>query len=226
MNKWMDVHNDWRDVLAEELRKPYMKELQMFLEQEYENHTVYPNSNDLFQALKQTAYHETKVVILGQDPYHQPGQAHGLSFSVRKGVKLPPSLRNIFKELEADVGCSAPNKGDLTHWAQQGVLLLNTVLTVREGEPQSHQGKGWERFTDAMIQSFNNREVPVIYVLWGKSAATKQAIIAPHHDVLIAPHPSPLSARRGFFGSKPFSKVNQFLLARGEEEINWEIPSD
>ncbi|WP_062051439.1 uracil-DNA glycosylase [Bacillus sp. JCM 19034] len=226
MNNWFDVENDWRTVLADELKKPYMEELQLFLEKEYKNNHVYPNGKDLFQALKLTAYQRTKVVILGQDPYHQPNQAHGLSFSVRKGVRIPPSLRNIFKELEADLGCPPPNHGMLTHWAKQGVLLLNTVLTVREGEPQSHQGMGWEHFTDAIIQALNARKTPVIYLLWGKSAMAKQTLISSQHDVLASAHPSPLSARRGFFGSRPFSKVNQLLAARGEEVIEWGIPND
>lgn len=226
MDRWFNVDNDWRTVLAEELKKPYMNELQLFLEREYETNTVYPNTEDLFQALKLTSYQGTKVVILGQDPYHQPGQAHGLSFSVREGVKLPPSLRNIFKELEADIGCQPPNHGTLTDWTKQGVLLLNTVLTVREGEPQSHKGKGWEQFTDAIIEAFNRRKEPVIYILWGKSAASKQTLIASHHDVLTSPHPSPLSARRGFFGSRPFSKVNQLLMERDEQTIEWGITNE
>lgn len=214
--------NDWDEVLKEELGKPYFKELMNWLDGEYEEHTVYPPREFLFQALKLTSYEDTKAVVLGQDPYHGPGQAHGLSFSVLPGVRIPPSLHNMYKELATDLDCPAPTTGTLTPWAQQGVLLLNTVLTVRDGQPGSHQGKGWERFTDAVIEALNRRERPVVFVLWGSHAQKKgQMIDTTRHEIIASAHPSPLAARRGFFGSRPFSRVNLFLEQQGEAPIDW-----
>ncbi len=218
------LENGWSLLLEDEFGKPYCRELREFLKEEYAAATVYPEKDDIFNALRYTDYEDVKVVILGQDPYHGPGQAHGLSFSVKPGVKLPPSLRNIFKELEADLGCEIPDNGYLKKWADQGVLLLNTVLTVREGEANSHRGKGWEIFTDRVITLLNEREKPVIFILWGKPAQTKLKLIdESRHYIITSVHPSPLSARRGFFGSKPFSKANAILRERGEKEIDWQI---
>ncbi|MNO58117.1 Uracil-DNA glycosylase [compost metagenome] len=214
--------NDWDEVLQAEVIKPYFRELMDWLHLEYEQQTVYPPKENLFEALKRTSYGDTKVVILGQDPYHGAGQAHGLSFSVLPGVRIPPSLRNIYKELSEDLGVAANSEGHLTSWAEQGVLLLNTVLTVREGEAGSHQGKGWEKFTDAVIESLNRREKPLIFVLWGNHAQKKGEMIDSHrHTILNSAHPSPLSARRGFFGSRPFSFINQQLELYGEKKIDW-----
>lgn len=210
--------------MAEEFEKAYYLDLREFLLEEYQTRTVYPEKEDIFNALRFTDYDDVKVVILGQDPYHGQGQAHGLSFSVKPGVKIPPSLRNIFKELNADLGCEIPDHGYLKKWAEQGVLLLNTVLTVREGEAHSHRGKGWECFTDKVITLLNEREKPVIFILWGKPAQTKlKWIDEEKHNIIMSVHPSPLSARRGFFGSKPFSKVNELLKEQGEQEIDWQI---
>jgi len=220
------LKNDWAPLLEAEFTKPYYLQLRQFLREEYANHVVYPEMYDIFNALHYTPYAGTRVVILGQDPYHGPGQAHGLSFSVKPGMPLPPSLQNIFKELQADLGLPIPNNGYLVKWAEQGVLLLNTVLTVRRGQPQSHQGKGWEPFTDQVIRALNQRPDPVIFLLWGRPAQEKSKLItAPHHVLLRAPHPSPLSAHRGFFGSRPFSQVNQLLRQMGRPEIDWQIPS-
>jgi uracil-DNA glycosylase len=220
------LHNDWWPLLQGEFEQQYYKDLQLFLQEEYATHTVYPKEDDIFNALRYTSYSETKVVILGQDPYHGPNQAQGLSFSVNPGIKQPPSLKNMFKELADDIGCAIPNHGSLVKWAEQGVLLLNTVLTVRAGEPNSHKGKGWEIFTDRVIQVLNEREKPVVFVLWGKHAQAKQPLITnKQHHIIEAPHPSPFSANRGFFGSKPFSKINNFLRSIGEQEIDWEIPN-
>jgi uracil-DNA glycosylase len=217
--------NDWGHILKEEIQKPYFQELELFLNQEYQQYTVYPKMEDRFNALHYTPYTDTKVVILGQDPYHGPNQAHGLSFSVRPMEKIPPSLKNIYKELKNDIGCEVPDHGCLVSWAKQGVLLLNTVLSVREGEPNSHKGKGWELFTDAIIRALNERNNPVIFLLWGKHAQNKRTLITnPHHVIFESVHPSPLSANRGFWGSKPFSKVNQTLMENKEEPIVWEIP--
>ncbi len=216
--------NDWAELLANEFTKPYFLDLQKFLEEEYQNHTIYPKKADLFSALNLTPYEKTKVVILGQDPYHGPNQAHGLSFSVLPGVKQPPSLKNIFKELHNDLGCTIPNHGYLIKWAEQGVLMLNTVLTVRESKPNSHKGKGWEIFTDQVIKVLNQRPQPIVFLLWGKHAqAKKELITESHHLILEAAHPSPFSARKGFFGSRPFSKTNQFIVDHGGEKIDWEI---
>ncbi|MEW9108398.1 MAG: uracil-DNA glycosylase [Cytobacillus gottheilii] len=220
----MLLHNDWQEILKKEMEKPYFQQLIEFIEKEYEKETVYPPKQDIFNSLHHTDYAETKVVLLGQDPYHGAGQAHGLSFSVKPGVKIPPSLRNMYKELENDLGIPPANNGYLVKWAKQGVLMLNTVLTVREGEAYSHRGKGWEQFTDEIIKKLNEREEPVIFILWGKPAQEKMKLLnLEKHQVITSPHPSPLSARRGFFGSRPFSKVNAFLRAQGQQEIDWKI---
>ena len=217
--------NDWAKYLNEELQQPYYRELRQFLIQEYRTRRIYPDMYAIFNALHYTSYADTKVVILGQDPYHGPGQAHGLSFSVLPGVEPPPSLLNIFKELKEDLGCTIPNNGCLKPWADQGVLLLNAVLTVREHAANSHQGKGWEIFTDKIISLLNEREKPLAFILWGAPARRKKSMITnPHHYIVESPHPSPLSAARGFFGSRPFSKVNAFLEAHGQEPIHWQIP--
>lgn len=219
------LHNDWQDYLNEEFHKDYYLKLRAFLIDEYRNHTVYPDMYDIFNALHYTPYEKVKVVILGQDPYHGPNQAHGLCFSVKPGVEPPPSLKNIFKELHDDLGFPPPNHGSLVHWAKQGVLLLNTVLTVRKGEPNSHRGKGWEIFTDRVIQILNERQRPVIFLLWGRHAQEKGKLItSEHHYILTASHPSPYSANLGFFGSRPFSKVNRILTSLGEDPIDWKIP--
>ncbi|NLV91692.1 MAG: uracil-DNA glycosylase [Firmicutes bacterium] len=220
------LHNDWAQVVGDEFDKPYYQQLRQWLIKEYRTATVYPDMYDIFNALHYTPYHEVKVVILGQDPYHGEGQAHGLSFSVQPGVTPPPSLRNIFIELQADLGCPIPNHGCLEHWARQGVLLLNTVLTVRKAQPNSHQGRGWEQFTDRVIQSLNSREKPVVFILWGRKAqAKKELITSSHHYIIESAHPSPYSAQRGFFGSRPFSRANEFLARNGLEVIDWQIPN-
>ncbi|MGA9227680.1 MAG: uracil-DNA glycosylase [Mesobacillus sp.] len=217
-------NKSWETLLAEEFEKPYYQQLKEFLKEEYAAETVYPDKNDIYNALHFTDYQDVLVVILGQDPYHGPGQAHGLSFSVQPGVAIPPSLRNIFKELNDDLGCYIPDNGYLKKWADQGVMLLNTVLTVRKGEANSHKGKGWEIFTDKVITLLNEREKPVIFILWGKPAQSKLKLIdESRHKIITSVHPSPLSARRGFFGSKPFSKVNEILREQGEQEIDWQI---
>lgn len=224
MNKNSLLHRDWQEKLAAEMEKQYFQELMDFLQSEYERHTVYPTKENIFQALNLTPFHDVKVVILGQDPYHGPNQAHGLSFSVMPEVAIPPSLKNIYKELEADLNCKTPNHGYLKKWAEQGVLLLNTVLTVRAGEANSHQGKGWEKFTDKIIKSLHDRDVPVIFVLWGKPAQKKASFIdEKKHFIISSSHPSPLSAYRGFFGSKPFSQINQVLKAWNMGEIDWNL---
>ena len=217
--------NDWAAYLDEELKQPYYQELRQFLIAEYRRGCVYPDMYDIFNALHYTPYGAVKVVILGQDPYHGAGQAHGLSFSVQPGVAPPPSLRNIFKELQTDVGCRIPNHGCLTPWAKQGVLLLNTVLTVRAHEANSHRGRGWERFTDQIIAHLNAREKPLAFILWGTPARKKKSMIdTARHFVVESPHPSPLSAHYGFFGSRPFSKVNAFLARVGETPVDWQLP--
>lgn len=220
------LKNDWALLLEEEFNKAYYLKIRNFLIEEYKTKVIYPNMYDIYNSLHYTSYNDTKVVILGQDPYHGQGQAHGLSFSVKPGVEPPPSLLNIFKELKSDLGCFIPNNGHLHHWAEQGVLLLNAVLTVREGAPNSHKGMGWESFTDKVITLLNEREKPVVFILWGKNAQEKQKLItSKHHYIIQSPHPSPLSASRGFFGSRPFSKANQFLKSIGCSEINWQIPN-
>ncbi|MCZ8532150.1 uracil-DNA glycosylase [Psychrobacillus psychrodurans] len=212
----------WKDVLREEQEKPYFKKLQLFLDKEYATKTIFPARNEIGSAFKITAYNNVKVVILGQDPYHGNGQAHGMSFSVKPGVRIPPSLRNMLKELEDDLGCPFPNNGYLEKWAKQGVLLLNTVLTVRTGAANSHKGMGWETYTDAVIQKLSDRQKPIIFVLWGKPAQSKIKLIdTEKHMIITAPHPSPLSAHRGFFGSKPYSRINAQLAAWGEQPIDF-----
>ncbi|WP_278933349.1 uracil-DNA glycosylase [Megamonas funiformis] len=219
-------HNDWAEFLNPELKKPYYLELRKFLVDEYKTRQIFPDMYDIFNALHYTNYHDTKVVILGQDPYHGDGQAHGLSFSVKPGVKAPPSLVNIFKELKEDLGCEIPNNGCLKPWTQQGVLLLNTVLTVRAHQANSHRNMGWEKFTDRIIEILNEREKPIAFVLWGAPARKKKKMITnPKHFIVESAHPSPLSAFNGFFGSRPFSKVNAFLENVGEKPINWQIPN-
>lgn len=220
------LNNDWAQWLDEEFEKSYYMDLRNFLKREYSTQTIYPNMHDIFNALHYTPFAKVKVVILGQDPYHGAGQAHGLSFSVKPGVAAPPSLLNMFKELHQDLGCYIPNNGHLRHWADQGVLLLNTVLTVREGNPNSHKGMGWEQFTDRVIQTLNYKEEPVAFLLWGSHARNKEALIdTTKHKVFSAPHPSPLSAHRGFFGCRHFSKVNEWLREQGQAEIDWQIPN-
>ncbi|ANU14082.1 Uracil-DNA glycosylase, family 1 [Planococcus halocryophilus Or1] len=215
-------HNDWQDILGEEFGKPYYTKLREFLKKEYAEQTIYPAMENIWSAFEHTAYRDVKVVILGQDPYHGPDQAHGLSFSVLSGVKHPPSLRNLFKELQEDIGCAQPKDGILTKWADQGVLMMNTVLTVRAGEAHSHRDKGWETLTDEVIRKLSERDEPLIFVLWGRPAQTKKRLIdMDKHDVLEAPHPSPLSAHRGFFGSRPYSKVNSLLQSRGQAPIDF-----
>lgn len=218
--------NDWGQYLKEEMAQPYYRKLRQFLIGEYSTKQVYPDMYSIFNALHYTSYADTKVLILGQDPYHEPGQAHGLSFSVQPNVPPPPSLVNIFKELETDLGCTVPNNGCLEPWARQGVLLLNTVLTVQAHRANSHRDKGWEIFTDKIISLLNQREKPVAFILWGSPARRKKAMITnPQHFIVESPHPSPLSAYKGFFGSRPFSKVNKFLESVGEEPINWQLPN-
>ena len=212
----------WDEILAEEMQKEYYQELQEFVKKRREEVRVFPEEKNVFRALELTPFESVKVVILGQDPYHGFGQAHGLSFSVQKGIPLPPSLKNIYKELQEDIGGELPTEGDLSHWAKQGVLLLNTVLTVEEGNANSHKGMGWERLTNRLIESLNELNHPVIFILWGKPAQDKEKLITnPSHVILKAPHPSPLSAYRGFFGSKPFSKVNEILIQQGQTPIRW-----
>ncbi len=216
--------NDWSLLLEDELKKSYYLELRKFLIEEYKTKHIYPDKYDIYNALHYTAYEKTKIVILGQDPYHGPGQAHGLSFSVKPGVQPPPSLQNIFKELKDDLGCYIPNNGYLVEWAKQGILMLNTVLTVRKGEANSHRGIGWEKLTDRVIELLNEREKPIIFILWGRNAQDKERLIkSPNHYIIKAPHPSPLSAYRGFFGSRVFSTSNSILKDTGQEEINWQI---
>lgn len=218
--------NDWGQLLKEEHEEPYYQELLERVDEEYREKTVFPPRYHVYRALELTPYEEVKVVILGQDPYHGPNQAHGLSFSVLPGFKLPPSLKNIFKELHEDVGCKVPDHGCLEHWAEQGVLLLNSVLTVQEGLPNSHRMLGWERYTDKIIRLLNERDKPIAFVLWGKHAQQKGRYIDPaKHLVLNSVHPSPLSAYGGFWGSRPFSQCNTFLKENGQEEIDWQIPS-
>ncbi|WP_127531444.1 uracil-DNA glycosylase [Paenibacillus kobensis] len=216
---------DWLDKLAGEWAQPYYEQLQHKLDAEYAAGNVFPARGQIFNALEFTPYEQVRVVILGQDPYHGEGQAHGLSFSVQPGIAIPPSLRNIYKELESDIGCIAPAHGSLESWARQGVLLLNSVLTVREGLPNSHKGLGWEKLTDAVIAALNKREQPVVFILWGNHAQAKGSYIdTAKHGVIATVHPSPLSARRGFFGSRPFSKANEFLKQWNCEPIDWAIP--
>jgi uracil-DNA glycosylase len=218
------LKNSWQDLLEEEFSKDYYHNLRNFLINEYRTKNIHPDANDIFNALNYTDYKDVKVVIIGQDPYHGPDQAHGLSFSVKPGVKIPPSLMNIFKELKVDLGCYVPNNGNLKKWADQGVLLLNTVLTVRECHPNSHKGMGWEKFTDRVISILNDRKDPVVFILWGRNAQSKLSIISnPEHMIIKSAHPSPLSARNGFFNSRPFSRTNNFLAGIGKEPVDWQI---
>lgn len=220
----IDLGNDWTNILKDEFAKPYYMLLREFLRAEYTKHTVYPKMENIFNALRYTSFADTKVVIIGQDPYHGEGQAHGLCFSVQKGIEPPPSLKNMFKELESDVGFKYTGHGELTKWAKQGVLMLNNVLTVREHTPNSHKGKGWEKFTDRVISELNNKETPVVFLLWGANAKTKaQLITNPIHKKLEAPHPSPLSAYSGFFGCRHFSKTNEILIDANLTPIDWQL---
>ena len=215
---------NWAEILSGEFEKPYFKNLQSFLENEYRTRTVYPQPENVFSALNAVKFEDVKVVIIGQDPYHEPGQAQGLAFSVPKDVAIPPSLVNIYKEIESDVGGKCAHHGELKKWARQGVLLLNSVLTVRVHEAFSHRGKGWEELTTAIVRLLNEREKPLVFILWGASAGKLASLIdTSKHLVLRSAHPSPLSAYNGFFGSKPFSKANKFLKEHGEEEIDWVI---
>ncbi|MBT2600874.1 MULTISPECIES: uracil-DNA glycosylase [unclassified Oceanobacillus] len=219
------LHNDWSLLLEDEFKKDYYLRLKSFLKKEYTEEKIHPAMENIFNALHLTPFHKVKVVILGQDPYHGPNQAHGLSFSVQPGITIPPSLKNIFKELTHEFGISMPNHGHLTYWAKQGVLLLNNVLTVREGKAHSHRGQGWELFTDKVIQTLNQKEHPVVFLLWGGAAQKKGELIDTNkHIILKAPHPSPLSAYRGFFESNHFSLANQILRKNNVEEIDWSLP--
>lgn len=221
------LKNDWADHLEQEFSKEYYLRLRKFLIEEYRTRTIYPDMYDIFNALHYTPFSRVKAVILGQDPYHGPGQAHGLCFSVKPGVPAPPSLVNIFKEMRDDLGLLIPNHGCLVKWAEEGVLLLNTVLTVRAGQANSHRGMGWETFTDQVIEALNAKEEPVVFLLWGSHAQSKAALITnPRHHLIKSPHPSPLSAHRGFFGSRPFSRANRFLREAGIGEIDWQLPAE
>lgn len=220
----VNIGNEWDELLKDEFKKDYYRALRQFLITEYNTHTVYPPMGDIFNALRHTSYSNVRAVILGQDPYHEPGQAHGMCFSVRKGVEPPPSLKNIFKELNSDLGIPTPCHGELTQWADSGVLLLNTVLTVRRGAAFSHAHHGWEQFTDRVIGLLNDRPDPIVFLLWGRPAQAKAALLTnPQHLILQCAHPSPLSASRGFFGCRHFSKTNAFLRSKGLSEIDWQI---
>lgn len=223
----VELTNDWKEILAKEFRKEYFGLLSLFVNHEYKSEVCFPPEKDIFKAFEVCSFSETKVVILGQDPYHGKGQAHGLSFSVPEGIKIPPSLRNIFKELASDLTISIPAKGDLTAWAKQGVLLLNATLTVRKSTPASHQKQGWEEFTDSVIKTISDKKNSVVFVLWGKFAEQKANLIdETKHCILTSSHPSPFSAHRGFLGSKPFSKTNDYLAKNGLETIDWELKDD
>lgn len=216
------ISGDWQEALKDEFQKDYYKKLYVKVREEYQTQVIFPPAEDIFNAFHYTPLDEVKVVIFGQDPYHNVGQAHGLCFSVKKGVDIPPSLVNIYKELQEDIGCDIPNHGDLTAWAKQGVLMMNTVLTVRAHQANSHQGIGWEEFTNAAIRVLNEQDRPIVFILWGRPAQMKRRMLTnPKHLILEAPHPSPLSSYRGFFGSKPFSKTNAFLKANGVKGIDW-----
>lgn len=221
----VNIGNSWDEVLKGEFDKEYYLKLREFLKAEYGTRVIYPNMYDIFNALKFTAYEDVKAVILGQDPYHQPGQAHGLCFSVQKGVQIPPSLVNIYKELESDLGIKPASHGNLESWAQNGVLLLNTVLTVRQNQANSHKGKGWEIFTDRVIELLNQRKQPMVFILWGNNAKAKEKLITnPNHLIIKSAHPSPLSAHYGFWGGRYFSRTNEFLESTGQEPVDWRIP--
>ena len=218
------IGNDWDDILSEEFEKEYYRKLRSFLDEEYRNKTIYPLPQYIYTALRLTTYKDCKVVILGQDPYHEPSQAHGLAFSVNKNVDIPPSLQNIYKELHDDLGYKIPDHGFLLDWAKQGVLLLNTVLTVEAHKANSHKDKGWEQLTDTIIKKINAKQEPVVFILWGLNARSKKQYISnPKHLIIESAHPSPLSAYKGFFGSRPFSKTNDFLIRNNLTPINWEI---
>ena len=218
------LKNDWKELLEDEFSKEYYQTLRQFLLEEYKTKKIYPDKHDIFNSLHLTPYKDIKVIILGQDPYHGPGQAHGLSFSVNPGIKTPPSLLNIYKELNSDLGCYIPNNGYLKKWADQGVLLLNTSLTVRAGEANSHKNIGWQIFTDKIISLVNEKDDPVVFLLWGNNAIKKKDLTTnKKHLILTSVHPSPLSASRGFFGSKPFSKINNFLISANKKPIDWQI---
>ena len=221
----VQLGNEWDTILKDEFEKEYYLKIRRFLASEYKNHTVYPNMYDIFNALKYTSFSDVKVVIIGQDPYHEPNQAHGLSFSVQKGVEIPPSLVNIYKELYDDLSIKAPSHGNLSSWAKQGVLLLNATLTVRAHEANSHAAIGWQIFTDRIISLLNESSHPIVFLLWGANARRKKELISNRrHYIIESAHPSPLSAYRGFFGSRPFSKINQFLEKSGRSPIDWKIP--
>jgi uracil-DNA glycosylase len=220
------IHNDWWDILKPEFEKSYYQDLRKFLINEYQNYYIHPDSHHIYEAFEWTPFSKTKVVILGQDPYHEPGQAHGLSFSVLPGVQVPPSLRNIYKELDDDLGIPPVNHGYLKKWADQGVLLLNSVLTVRDGVAFSHKSKGWETLTNCVIEKLSARPEPVVFILWGRAARNKINLIDTKANIVIqSAHPSPLSSHRGFFGSKPFSKTNIALESIGEQPIDWQLPT-
>ena len=221
-NIMVNLGNDWDSILGEEFEKEYYLKIREFLKAEYRSRVIFPPMFDIFNALKYTSYKDTRVVILGQDPYHEVGQAHGLSFSVKKGIKIPPSLVNIYKELNTDIGMAVPSHGELTTWATQGVLLLNATLTVRQGQANSHQNIGWSIFTDEVIKKLNERSEPVVFILWGGNARSKKKYITnKHHLIIESAHPSPLSAYNGFFGSRPFSRANEFLKVNNLSQINW-----
>jgi len=218
------IGNDWDQILEEEMNQEYFKNLIKMIEKEYREKTIYPKKTEIFKAFRNTSYQDTKVVILGQDPYHGENQAEGLSFSVKKGIAKPPSLQNIFKELNDDLGCKIPRNGSLVAWAKEGVLLLNTVLTVVANHPASHKDLGWEKFTDKVIEKLNEKGTPIVFILWGSFARNKKSLITnPIHYIIESAHPSPFSAYHGFFGSKPFSKTNQFLESKGIPPVHWEI---
>lgn len=220
----MKINNDWDFILKDEFEKEYFKDIKSFLDKSYTEKNIFPPREEIFRALELSSYSNTKVVILGQDPYYNLGQAQGLAFSVNKGVKLPPSLRNIYKELEMDLGIKPSTNGSLVFWADQGVLLLNSSLTVEEKKPNSHKNIGWQIFTDKIISILNDREEPLVFVLWGNFAKSKKSLITnSRHLIIESAHPSPLSARRGFFGSRPFSKINRFLRENNIKEIDWKI---
>jgi uracil-DNA glycosylase len=220
------IDSSWLPYIGEEFEKEYMKELSSFLKEEKKaGKTIYPKGSHIFETLNKTSFENIKVVILGQDPYHGPGQAHGLSFSVNRGVRIPPSLQNIYKELRNDLGLTPPTHGHLEHWAHQGVLLLNNVLTVEEGKPAGHHGRGWEKFTDKVIEVLNQEKKNLVFILWGSPAQKKASFVdSKRHFVITSVHPSPLSAHRGFLGSKPFSKTNAYLASKGVEVIDWSLP--
>jgi len=221
------ITNDWLTVLDEEFKKPYYINLYNYIREEYDNRQIFPPADDIFNAFHLTSLSQVKAVIIGQDPYHNVGQAHGLCFSVKQDVEIPPSLVNIYQELHNDLGCYIPDNGYLTKWARQGVLMLNTVLTVRAHQANSHHGKGWEKFTDAAISALNEQNRPIVFMLWGRPAGMKKSMLNnPNHLILEAPHPSPLSAYRGFFGCKHFSRANQYLQEYGIQPIDWQIENN